>query len=231
MCNVALDMLLRRRNKSFNNFEMLDEALRDLYEECKECDKEHTVLWMTLELLKLKDSNGWSNTNFSALLQLLTKVLPKLNDLPNSTYQAKKIICPLTLGIEKMHAYLNHCILYRKEHEFKDKCPTCNASWYKWDNNSEEVEDDSFKKSNKRQGWKRKNATPNQDIKVSKGRKGPTLVMWYLHIINHLKCMFSNPRDAELLLCHVKRNTNGKIRHLAVVGSGNILTFSSGGLL
>jgi hypothetical protein len=128
MCNVALDMLLRRRNKSFNNFEMLDEALRDLYEECKECDKEHTVLWMTLELLKLKDSNGWSNTNFSALLQLLTKVLPKLNDLPNSTYQAKKIICPLTLGIEKMHAYLNHCILYRKEHEFKDKCPTCNAS-------------------------------------------------------------------------------------------------------
>jgi hypothetical protein len=128
MCNVALDMLLRRRNKSFNNFEMLDEALRDLYEECKECDKEHTVLWMTLELLKLKDSNGWSNTNLSALLQLLTKVLPKLNDLPSSTYQAKKIICPLTLGIEKMHAYLNHCILYRKEHEFKDKCPTCNAS-------------------------------------------------------------------------------------------------------
>jgi hypothetical protein len=38
---------------------------------------------------------------FSALLELLTKVLPKPNGLPISTYQAKKIICPLTLGIEK----------------------------------------------------------------------------------------------------------------------------------
>jgi hypothetical protein len=55
-----------------------------------------------------------------------------------STYQAKKIICPLTLGIEKIHACLNHCILYQKEHEFKDKCPRSNASWYKWNNDSEE---------------------------------------------------------------------------------------------
>jgi hypothetical protein len=81
---------------------VLDKALRDLlYEECKGFDKEHTVLWMTLELMKLK-----------ALLELLTKVLPKPNGLPSSTYQAKKIICSLTLGIEKMHACPNHCILY-----------------------------------------------------------------------------------------------------------------------
>jgi hypothetical protein len=81
---------------------VLDKALRDLlYEECKGFDKEHTVLWMTLELMKLK-----------ALLKLLTKVLPKPNGLPSSTYQAKKIICSLTLGIEKMHACPNHCILY-----------------------------------------------------------------------------------------------------------------------
>jgi hypothetical protein len=42
----------------------------------------------------------------------LIKVLPKPNSLPSSTYQAKKIICPLTLGIEKIHACPNHCILY-----------------------------------------------------------------------------------------------------------------------
>jgi hypothetical protein len=111
---------------------MLDKALRDiLYDECKGCDKEHTVLWMTLELVKLNASNGWSDTSFSALLEVLTKILPKPNDLPSSTYQAKKIICSLTLGIEKNHAYPNHCILYRKEHEFKNRCPTCNASRYK----------------------------------------------------------------------------------------------------
>jgi hypothetical protein len=54
------------------------------------------VLWMTLELMKLKATSGWSDTSFSALLELLTKILPKPNGLPSSTYQAKKIICPLT---------------------------------------------------------------------------------------------------------------------------------------
>jgi hypothetical protein len=75
---------------------MLNKASRDLlYEEYKECDKEHTVLWMMLELRKLKASNGCSDTSFSALLELLTKVLKKPNSLPSSTYQAKKIIGPL----------------------------------------------------------------------------------------------------------------------------------------
>jgi hypothetical protein len=87
MRNVAPDVFLQRRNKGFDNFEMLDKASRDLlYEECKGCDKEHTVLWMTLELMKLNATSGWSDTSFSALLELLTKVLPKPNGLPSSTY-------------------------------------------------------------------------------------------------------------------------------------------------
>jgi hypothetical protein len=32
-----------------------------------------------------------------------------------------------------------------------------------------------------------------------KKRKIPTLVMWYIPVIDHLKCVFSNPRDAELV--------------------------------
>jgi hypothetical protein len=68
MRNVALDVLLQCRNKGFDNFKTLNKASRDLYEECKWCHKEHTVLWMTLELLKWKASNGWSDSNFSALL-------------------------------------------------------------------------------------------------------------------------------------------------------------------
>jgi hypothetical protein len=40
MRNVVPDVLLQRRNKCFNNFEMLGKALRDLlYKECKGCDK------------------------------------------------------------------------------------------------------------------------------------------------------------------------------------------------
>jgi hypothetical protein len=62
---IVPDVLLQCRNKGFNNFETLDKASRDLlYEECKGCNKERTVLWMTLELLKLKASNGWSDHSF-----------------------------------------------------------------------------------------------------------------------------------------------------------------------
>jgi hypothetical protein len=103
MWNVAPDVFLQCRNKGFDNFETLNKASRDLlYEECKGCPKEHTVLWMTLELLKLKASNGWSDSSFSALLELLNKVLLKPNGLPTSTYLAKKVICMLTLGVEKI---------------------------------------------------------------------------------------------------------------------------------
>jgi hypothetical protein len=146
--NVAPDVLLQCRNKGFDSFETLDKASRDLlYEGCKGCHKEHTVLCMTLELLKLKASNGWSDSSFLALLELLSNVLPKPNGFPTSTYLAKKICHLLTLGIEKIHACPYHCILYQKEHEFKDKCPRCNASRYKWNDN---IEEDSY--NNKRKG-------------------------------------------------------------------------------
>jgi hypothetical protein len=104
MQNVAPDVLLQCRNRGFDNFETLNKASRDLlFEECKECHKEHTVLWITLELLKLKASNGWLDNSFSALLEFLSNVLPKPNGLPTSTYLEKKIIYPLTLGVEKIH--------------------------------------------------------------------------------------------------------------------------------
>jgi hypothetical protein len=50
-------------------------------------------------------------------------------------------------------------------------------------------------------------------IESFRERKIPALVMWYLPVINHLKHMFSNPRDTELLLWHVNRKTDEKIRH------------------
>jgi hypothetical protein len=105
MHNIVPAVLLQYRNKGFNNFETLDKASRDLlYEKCKRCDKEHTVLWTTLEVLRLKATKGWSDNSFLAILELLMKVLPKSNGLPTSIYLAKKIICLLTLDVEKIHA-------------------------------------------------------------------------------------------------------------------------------
>ncbi|KAK1663795.1 hypothetical protein QYE76_051954 [Lolium multiflorum] len=45
--------------------------------------------------------------------------------------EAKRITCPLDLPHEKYHACINDCIMYRKEHVDKTKCPVCDAERYK----------------------------------------------------------------------------------------------------
>jgi hypothetical protein len=102
-----------------------------LYDESNGCGKEFTQLCVMLELLKLKASHGWPDNSFSEHLSLIAKLLSKPNTFPTSTYRAKKLICPLSLGVDKIHACPNHCILYRKEHEFKMKCLVCGVSRYK----------------------------------------------------------------------------------------------------
>jgi hypothetical protein len=48
-------------------------------------------------------------------------------------------------------------------------------------------------------------------------RKIPALVMWYLPVIDHLKHVLSNPRDAELVHWHSEkhREKDEEIRHPA----------------
>jgi hypothetical protein len=116
-------------DRGLDNTEILEKSSREpLYDESNGCGKEFTQLRVMLELLKLKASHGWSDNSFSDLLSLLAKLLSKPNILPTSTYRAKKLICPLSLVVDKMHACPNHCILYSKEHEFKMKCPVCGLS-------------------------------------------------------------------------------------------------------
>jgi hypothetical protein len=43
-------------------------------------------------------------------------------------------------------------------------------------------------------------------IRRTTGRERFTLVMWYLLVIDHLKCVFSNPRDAELVRWHSEKH-------------------------
>jgi hypothetical protein len=64
----------------------------------------HNKLPVVLTLLQMKASNGWSDKGFNELLQFLNDLLRKANVLPQSTYQAKKIVCPLGLEVEKIHA-------------------------------------------------------------------------------------------------------------------------------
>jgi hypothetical protein len=136
-------------DRGLDNMKILEKSSREpLYDESNGCGKEFTQLRVVLELLKLKASHGWSDNSFSELLSLLAKLLSKPNTLPISTYRAKKLICPLSLGVDKIHAYPNYCILYRKEHEFKMKCLVCGVSRYKRSYNHVYV--DTMKKKNKK---------------------------------------------------------------------------------
>jgi hypothetical protein len=66
-------------------------------------------------------------------------MLPENNSIPNSTYKAKKLLCPLSMEVERIHACSNDCILYRNEYNDLDKCQKCNASRYKPRDNEIEV--------------------------------------------------------------------------------------------
>jgi hypothetical protein len=205
-------------DRGLDNMKILEKSLREpLYNESNGCGKEFTQLRVMLELLKLKASHGWSDNSFSDLLSLLAKLLPKPNTLPTSTYRVKKLICPLSLGVEKIHACPNHCILYHKEHEFKTKCLVCGVSRYKRNYNHGYV--DTMKNKNKKIAISPEsvNDKTDSDKEDKKKTKIPTLVKWYLPVIDHLKHVFSNPRDVELVHWHSekRRKNDEEIRHPA----------------
>ena len=73
------------------------------------------------------------------MLGIIRKMLPEKNKLPEKTYLAKQMICPIGLEVEKIHACSNDCIFYRGEkYKDLDKCPKCEAPWYK-EGQSDEV--------------------------------------------------------------------------------------------
>jgi hypothetical protein len=185
---------------------ILEKSSREpLYDESNGCGKEFTQLRVMLELLKLKASHGWSDNSFLDFLSLLAKLLPKPNTLPRSTYRAKKLICLLSLGVEKIHTCPNHCILYRKEHEFKTKCSVCGVNRYKRSYNHVYV--DTMKNKNKKTtiGPESVDDETDSDKEDKNKRKIPALVMWYLSVIDRLKHVFSNPRDVELVRWHSEK--------------------------
>ena len=131
----------------------------------------------TLELLQWKAENGVSDKGFGKLLVMIENMLPKDNKLPESMYEEKKVVCPLGLEVQKIHACPNDCILYRGE-EYKDlnTCPVCGALWYK----------------------NRRDDPGNVDGERPRKRV-PTNVMWYAPIIPRLKLLFRNKEHAKLM--------------------------------
>jgi hypothetical protein len=201
--------------RGLSNMDILEKSSKNLlYDESNGCGKEFTQLCVVLELLMLKASHGWSDNSFSKLLSLLAKLLPKPSTLPTSTDRAKKLICPLSLDVDKIHACPNHCILYRKEYEFNTKCPVCGVIQYKRSYNH--VYANTMKKKIKNMNKmaidpESVDDETDLDKEDKTKRKIPAFVVCYLLVIDHLKRVFSNPRDAELVRWHSeKHRENGE---------------------
>ncbi|KAK1687067.1 hypothetical protein QYE76_047915 [Lolium multiflorum] len=170
---------------------MLEDHKKSLY---PGCDNGLKKLGCTLDLLRWKAQEGVADSGFENLLKMLKNMFPKNNELPSSTYEAKKVVCPLGLEVLKIHACINDCILYRGEYENLNECPVCTALRYK-------IRGDD----------------PGDDVEGQKPRKKvPAKVMWYAPIIPRLKRLFRNKEHAKLLRWHKEdRKSDGELRHPA----------------
>jgi hypothetical protein len=120
--------------------------------------------------------------------------------------------------VDKIHACPKHCILYRKEYEFNTKCPICGMSRCKRSYNHVYVDTMKKKTKNKSKtaiGPESVEDEADLDTENMTKRKILALVMWYLLGIDHLKQLFSNPRDAELVCWHSekRRKNDEEIQH------------------
>ena len=105
-------------------------------------------------------------------------------------YATKKVVCPLGLEVQKIHACPNDCILYRGAYKDLNACPVCGALRYKI----------------------RRDDPGDVDGEPPRKRV-PAKVMWYAPIIPRLKRLFRNGEHAKLMRWHSEdRKKDGKLR-------------------
>ncbi|KAL5564647.1 hypothetical protein UlMin_027811 [Ulmus minor] len=180
MDSVSMDIGAGKcSEKEFNR--NLEDAATPLYEGCMK----YTKLSAIVALYKLKKVNGWSDTSFTGLLELLHDILPEKNVLLKSMYLVRRFLRRFDLKYEKIDACLNDCCLFWGENADIDTCPKCNASRWKEDKHTKE-------------------------IKVGESAK----ILRYFPIIPRLKRMFRSEEIAESLRWHSNnKSIDGKMRH------------------
>ena len=116
---------------AFKKVSMVDTLRKDLEDSLYPGCKGFTRLSVVLRLFNLKARCVWTDNSFTELLELLKEMLHEGNTLSNRTYEAKKILCPMSLDYVKIHACPNDFILYMKKFENLNVCPRCGVSYYK----------------------------------------------------------------------------------------------------
>ena len=179
-----ISRLLRDGEVDFTDIRMFEKLQKMHEDRTTPLWVKYTKLHTVLTLLQMKASNGWSDKSFTEFLGFLRDLLPEDNVLPENTYYAKKVICPLGLEVKKIRACRNNCILYRKEYAQLDACTVCKASRYKH-------VDEPCSES---EGVKRKN------------KRSPAKVVWYFPIVPRLKHLIANKRHAQMMRWHAEEH-------------------------
>ncbi|XP_052171518.1 uncharacterized protein LOC127787497 [Diospyros lotus] len=143
-----------------------------------------------LKLLHIKSLGRWSNKSFTMLLQLLKELLPEGSFLPDSYYNAKKVLHDIGLSYEKYDSCVNDCMLYWKTDNGCDCCKVCGASRWKKDYRNGE-----FKMK-------------------TNGKKIPIKTLRYFPLKPRLQRLFMSSKSASSMRWHFdKRVDDGVIRH------------------
>ena len=80
---------------------MIEDSEKPMYPGCQ---PHYKKLATVLELLQMKEKFGWSNKSVTTLLTFLHDFLPDGNHMPENTYRAKRIVCPLGMEVQRIHA-------------------------------------------------------------------------------------------------------------------------------
>lgn len=149
-------------------------------------------LSIVVKLLHIKSVGRWSNESFDMLLKTLRDILPVGSTLPDTYYDAKKIIKDLGLSYEKIDACSNNCMLYWKDEEKLHVCKVCGVSRWKEDYRSGET-------------------------KIQKnGKKIPMKTMRYFPLKPRLQRLFMSRKTAsDMRWHHDLRVNDGVMRHPA----------------
>ena len=163
------------------------------------CNKKYTKFFSSLELLQLKATYHWTDQSFKSLLDLLRDMLPKGNNIPKTTYEAKQNICLLGLEVEKIHACKNDCILFHGDNADLTECPKCGTPRYK----------------------RRKDGCDETSMNGA-----PQKVAWYFPLIPRLRRLFATSKNAQLLHWHKEgRRNHDYLRHPADSAQWHLINF------
>ncbi|KAI8560337.1 hypothetical protein RHMOL_Rhmol04G0247600 [Rhododendron molle] len=116
-----------------NFYKLVSYAQKPLYTGFKEFSK----LSLLVELSHNKCLGKWTNDSFTRLLRMFKRALPEGEKLPNSYYEAKKVLEELGLSNKKIHACPNDCMLCWKEDIDDTECHVCHEQRYKIIDNHE----------------------------------------------------------------------------------------------